>query len=117
MYDRFLVDTVVDVAHKTKRPELLNSIFGQILLALSQRLDVIFFLDVDPLVAYSRDKGGDISSETELIQKRALYKKAIERLRNARTVDASQTVSLVARDVLDYLHKLPLVQIAGTIRE
>ncbi len=106
LYDRFLIDMLIDVSHKTGRRNLSNSILGQIVLAFSRDLDSVIFFDIDPLIAYRREKGGDVLSESELIEKRALYLKAMSQLGNVRIVDAGQTKDNVVQQVLDHLDGL-----------
>jgi thymidylate kinase len=88
LYDRFLIDTLVDLSYETGRFDLWTTFVGRIMLAFSRKLNLVVLMDLDASLAFGRTKKEDVLSIGELAQKRNLYTNLISQLPNVFVVDA-----------------------------
>ena len=86
IFDRFLVDMLVDIVFEARRPELINSALARIVYSVTRKAGKPVFLDVAAEIAYERKK--DILSIEEIRYKQALYR-IIAKLVGAEVIDTS----------------------------
>jgi len=101
IFDRFFIDTIVDVMYEAGNLKVINSLLARLALTLTKSASACVMLDVDPNIAWQRKK--DIISTTELRYKRVIYhylaKKFNITVINTSNFSLCEVVSLVMKKI------------------
>lgn len=103
LYDRFFLDSFVDMIYETRHSlDVSDSILQNLFLRIQNKADIVILLDVDPDTAYQRKL--DIISKDEIEFKRLIYKKIVKRLKNIIVVDGSQDLEHLKTNVWESIN-------------
>ena len=95
--DRFVIDTVVELAINTDQEDNFDSISKKFFKFIPNN-SVIFFLDIDPKISYERNHEEDLIT---LQKKRKIYQKICKSL-NISIIDGTKSIEIIHNGILTH---------------